>query len=97
MNRIGLKKKDTCQHFIDTVVLVPETCSDMFRFIIESFFITHADTNLNAIGNLLNQHRSGNNYPLNNPWLVRGDEWCQELLRRPQPKFTTSTDVVKNQ
>ena len=58
----------------------------MFRFTIESLFITHAETNLNTIGNVLNENLPGNNYPLNNPWLIRGDEWCQGLLRRPQPK-----------
>jgi len=70
--------------------LVPEICSDMFRYTIESFFITYAETQLNTIGNVLNQDQHGHHYPLNNPWLIRGDEWCQGLLRRPQPKPKSS-------
>lgn len=67
--------------------LVPESCSEMFRFTIESLFITHADTKLNTIGNMLNENSIGNNHhPLFNPWLDRGNEWCDGLQRRPQPK-----------
>lgn len=65
--------------------LVPETCSDMFRTTIESFFITYAQTKLNTIGNVLNDEQRNVYYPLNNPWIVRGDKWCQGLMRRPQP------------
>lgn len=68
------------------MILVPETCSDAFRFMIESLFITHAETNLNTFGNVLNQNQSDEYVPLNDPWLIRGNEWCQGLLRRPQPK-----------
>lgn len=76
------------------VFLVPETCSDMFRFTIESLFITYAETNLNTIGNVLN----GTQFPDYNPWLIRGDEWCQGLLRRPQPKSTTlSMEMIKTE
>ncbi|CAF1542923.1 unnamed protein product, partial [Rotaria sordida] len=31
------------------LTVLPETCSDMFRFTIESLFITYAETNLNSI------------------------------------------------
>jgi hypothetical protein len=62
----------------------------MFRFTIESLFITHAESNLNTIGNVLNPHQ----LPEYNPWLIRGDEWCQGLLRRPQPKPVTSTAMI---
>ena len=72
-------------------LIVPETCSNMFREIIESLFITHAETSLNTVGNVLNQDQNGDYYPLDNPWLIRGDEWCQGLVRRPQPKPTTTT------
>ncbi|CAF1525335.1 unnamed protein product [Rotaria magnacalcarata] len=58
----------------------------MLRLTVESLFITHAETNLNTIGNILNKNSTGNNHPMNNPWLIRGDEWYQGLLRRPQPK-----------
>jgi hypothetical protein len=70
------------------VVSVPETCSEMLRLTVESLFITHTETNLNTIGNILNKNSPGNNHPMNNPWLIRGDEWYQGLLRRPQPKST---------
>ena len=59
----------------------------MFRYTIESLFISYGETNLNTIGNVLNQDQSGNYYPLNNPWLIRGDAWCQGLVRRPQPQL----------
>ncbi|CAF4165362.1 unnamed protein product, partial [Rotaria sordida] len=70
------------------LAVLPETCSDMFRFTIESLFITYAETNLNSIGNVLNANQNGDHYPMNDPWLVRGSEWCPGLLRRPQPKIT---------
>ena len=73
------------------VLLVPETCSNMFRWTIESLFITHAETNLNTIGNVLSHDDHGDYHPLDNPWLIRGDEWFRGLLRRPQPKNTIST------
>lgn len=69
------------------LILVPDPCTDMFRLTIESLFITHADTSLNTIGNVLNQ----NELPEYNPWLTRADEWCQGLLRRPQPKAKPTT------
>ena len=60
----------------------------MFRNVIESLFITYAETSLNTIGNVLNEEQQRNRYyPLDNPWLIRGNEWCQELVRRPQPKI----------
>ncbi|CAF4059990.1 unnamed protein product, partial [Rotaria magnacalcarata] len=69
------------------VAILPESCSEMFRFTIESLFITHADTKLNTIGHMLNENSVGNHHhPLFNPWLDRGNEWCEGLVRRPQPK-----------
>ncbi|CAF4391180.1 unnamed protein product, partial [Rotaria sordida] len=41
----------------------------MFRFTIESLFITYAETNLNSIGNVLNANQNGDRYPMNDPWL----------------------------
>ena len=62
----------------------------MFRYVIESLFVTHAETILNVIGNVLKaDQQQGDYYPVNNPWLVRGNQWCQGLVRRPQPKTTT--------
>ena len=69
--------------------LVPETCSEMFRWTIESLFITHAETTLNTIGNVLNPHQLMDY----NPWLIRGDEWCQNLQRRPQPKPIVTSGI----
>ncbi|CAF3477230.1 unnamed protein product [Rotaria socialis] len=69
------------------VAVLPESCSEMFRFTIESLFITHADTKLNTIGHMLNENSVGNHHhPLFNPWLDRGTQWCDGLQRRPQPK-----------
>ncbi|CAF4520082.1 unnamed protein product, partial [Rotaria magnacalcarata] len=66
----------------------------MLRLTVESLFITHAETKLNTIGNILNKNSTGNTYPLNSPWLSRGDEWYQGLLRRPQPKTSVSTAAI---
>lgn len=68
------------------IALLPDGCSDMFRYTVESLFITHAESSLNSFGNVLIEEPSLNENPLHNPWLVRGDTWCQGLLRRPQPK-----------
>ncbi|CAF1471320.1 unnamed protein product [Rotaria sordida] len=73
---------------------LPETCTDMFRYTIELLFITHAEPNLNTIGNVLNEDRNIGYYPMNNPWLTRSDQWYQGLLRRPQSKSTTSNEIV---
>ena len=68
----------------------------MFRNLLESLFITYAQTQLNSIGNVLTtDQQSHHSYPLNNPWLLRGDEWYQGLLRRPQPKTLLSTETTK--
>ena len=66
--------------------LAPENCSNMFRYTIESLFIIHAKTHLNTIGNVLTVDQQTDHYISGNPWLIRGDEWCRTLLRRPQPK-----------
>ena len=67
----------------------------MFRLLIESLFITHAETNLNTIGNVLNETNNGINFPLNDPWLIRSNDWCRGLLRRPQPKSSTLNQISK--
>ncbi|CAF5165477.1 unnamed protein product, partial [Rotaria magnacalcarata] len=57
------------------VAVLPESCSEMFRFTIESLFITHADTKLNTIGHMLNENSVGNHHhPLFNPRLDRGSK-----------------------
>jgi len=67
-------------------ILVPETCSLMFRNIIESLFVTHAETKLNSKGNIVeSQTQHGPYIPVANPWLNRGNKWHQGLLRRPHP------------
>ncbi|CAF1319629.1 unnamed protein product [Rotaria sordida] len=83
-----LPNQDTDLYDATILAVLPETCSDMFRFTIESLFITYSETNLNSIGNVLNVNQNGDHYPMNDPWLVRGSEWCPGLLRRPQPKIT---------
>lgn len=67
----------------------------MFRNLIESFFTTYAQAQLNSIGNVLTIDQPAHSYPLNNPWLLRGDQWCQGLLRRPQPKTSVSLEPNK--
>ncbi|CAF4052343.1 unnamed protein product [Adineta steineri] len=68
------------------VAVLPDSCSEMFRYTLESLFITYGNTSLNTIGNVLNEDQQSDYYRLDNPWLIRGDEWCQGLVRRPQPK-----------
>ncbi|CAF3752400.1 unnamed protein product [Rotaria sp. Silwood1] len=77
------------------VAVLPETSSDMFRYTIESLFITYAETNLNTVGNVLNENPNGEQYPMNDPWFVRSSNWCQGLLRRPQPKSTQSNALIQ--
>ncbi|CAF3802427.1 unnamed protein product [Rotaria sp. Silwood1] len=76
------------------VAILPETCTDMLCFTIESLFISYGETKLNSIGNVLNVDQNSNYYPLNAPWLLRSNEWCQGLVRRPQPTSTNSVKVV---
>ncbi|CAF1320142.1 unnamed protein product [Adineta steineri] len=73
------------------VAVLPETSTEMFRLLIESLFITHADTKLNSIGNMLR----GIDLPDFNPWLIRGDQWCQGLLRRPKPTRKNNQDIIQ--
>ncbi|CAF1671668.1 unnamed protein product, partial [Adineta ricciae] len=82
-------KYDIDLYHATVVAVLPANCSAMFRNVIESLFITYAETSLNTIGNVLNEEQQRNRYyPLDNPWLIRGNEWCQELVRRPQPKIS---------
>lgn len=62
---------------------MPEICSDMFQYTIESLFITHAETQLNTIGHIVKESITTDIDPINNPWLVRGHQWYQGLYRRP--------------
>ena len=78
-------------------VLVPDTCSEAFRYTIESLFISHAQTKLNTIGNVLNRDHDHGYQPLNNPWLMRGDAWCRGLVRRPQAKAIDITAAFDEQ
>lgn len=61
--------------FFCFLLLVPEPCSEMFRQLVLSLFITHADCDLNQTGRIVDEtiYRE---YPL------RGF-WCSDLLRRP--------------
>ena len=77
-----LPNQDIDLYNATVVAVLPETCTEMFRFTIESLFITYAETKLNTIGNVLNPTP----LPDSNPWLIRGSDWCQGLLRRPHPK-----------
>ncbi|CAF3677382.1 unnamed protein product [Rotaria sp. Silwood1] len=86
-----LPNQDIDLYNASIVAVLPESCSDMFRFTIESLFITYADAKLNSIGNVLNENQNGDHYPMNDPWFVRNSEWCQGLLRRPEPRNTIST------
>ncbi|CAF1247490.1 unnamed protein product [Rotaria sordida] len=74
------------------LAVLPETCSDMFRFTIESLFITYAETNLNSIGNVLNANQNGDHYPMNDPWLkhrVLFDCSMSTLLHPPKPVWSS--------
>ena len=81
---------------MDSFRSAPETCTDMFRSMIESIFITHAETLLNTIGNMLNVKQHDHYYyPMDDPWLIRGNEWCQGLLHRLQTTtINASTNVL---
>ena len=68
------------------IALLPDSCSDMFRNTVESLFITYAESSLNTFGNVLIEGPQMNENPMFNPWLMRGDQWCRGLLRRPEPK-----------
>ncbi|CAF1439543.1 unnamed protein product [Rotaria sordida] len=83
-----LPNRDIDLYNATIVALLPETCTEMFRLLIESLFITHAETKLNSIGNILKPI----DLPDYNPWLIRGDHWCQGLLRRPKPTPNTNQD-----
>lgn len=63
----------------------------MFRDVIESLFITYADTTLNTIGNVLHEEQQRNHYyPLNDPWSTRDNNWCSGLVRRPWPNTNSN-------
>lgn len=73
-----MKKEDRSILYVGFVfihVSVPESCSDTFQRLIESLFITHADTKLNIVGHLdipiIIDNDTGND---------RG-QWCRDLHR----------------
>lgn len=94
-----LPKSDIDLYQATIIAVLPETCSEMFRYLIEALFITHGETRLNTMGNLIKDYSFKRNYPMNNPWLLRGSKWCQGLLRRPLPdntiKSTTNVQTIK--
>ncbi|CAF1203466.1 unnamed protein product [Adineta steineri] len=88
---INLPNLDIDLYNATIVAVLPETSTEMFRLLIESLFITHADTKLNSIGNMIR----GIDLPDFNPWLIRGDQWCQGLLRRPKPRHRSNQDIIQ--
>jgi hypothetical protein len=57
--------------------LVPDNSSKLFRKLIESLLITHAECKLNEIGNMIQTNTNPNR-------ALRGT-WCANLIRRPLP------------
>ncbi|CAF1520678.1 unnamed protein product [Adineta ricciae] len=81
-----LPNRDIDLYHATIVAVLPDSCSNMFRDVIESLFITYADTTLNTIGNVLREEQQRNHYyPLNDPWSTRSKNWCNGLVRRPWP------------
>ncbi len=60
------------------VFLVPENTSPILRQFIVSLFITHGETKLNAIGNLLAARNTDPPFPQGS---FRGN-WCHSLINR---------------
>lgn len=61
--------------FIHRIILVPDSCSETFQRLIESLFITHAETKLNMIG-----HLDMTGIPTTTEFDERG-LWCEHLRR----------------
>lgn len=60
-------------------IVVPENCSELFRQLILSLFITHADCDLNKTGRLINEI-------IYREYTIRG-YWCADLVRRPLASY----------
>lgn len=66
----------------------------MFSQLIESLFITHAQTKLNTLGHLDGMIVENNNSNDTNARMIsdrRSDEWCQNLLRRRRRPTTNNS------
>jgi hypothetical protein len=64
-----------------TIAVLPLNTSDLFRRILHSLFVTHAETKLNTLGHLFTYYR---NVPINQ------SVWCANLRHRPTTIFNTS-------
>jgi len=60
-------------------IKVPTKTSAVLRQFITSLFITHGETNLNAVGNLL----VNSNFNLTFPFGTARGNWCHSLTNRP--------------
>ncbi len=60
--------------------LVPDHVSKLFRKLIESLLITHAECKLNETGHLLSASRQSSNV---NPNRLLENIWCVNLTHRP--------------
>ncbi|CAF1290324.1 unnamed protein product, partial [Rotaria sordida] len=75
----------------------PENTSTILRQFIVALFITHGETKLNSIGNLLANSNTNPPFPHGS---FRGD-WCRTLVRRSRPissstRTTTTTTTTKH-
>ena len=59
--------------------LVPENCSELFRQLVLSLFIAHADCGLNKTGRIIDED-------VFREYCVRG-YWCAHLVRRPLSSY----------
>lgn len=69
--------------FFSSIVLVPDNASKLFRKLIESLLITHADCKLNQIGHLLSRSQVDDSSSNVNPNDSLKNIWCSNLTRRP--------------
>ncbi len=58
--------------------LVPDKCSQLFQYLIESLLITHAECKLNHIGHLIYE----NHYENSDPNRTLNNSWCANLTHR---------------
>ena len=75
VNELNKKRVTNSKNDSMFIYLVPENCSEMFRQLILSLFITHTDCNLNKTGRLI----VDTSYQ---QYAFRG-YWCSNLVRRP--------------
>ncbi|CAF1515096.1 unnamed protein product [Adineta ricciae] len=70
------------------IAVLPDNGSMVLRRIIEALFITHAETKLNSAGCLVKcDHDVATGGSHGNT------VWCKDLVRRPVPAFTGSSDM----